>query len=1144
LARLAEEFLKWQACQFPNGGGPDNFIQQQKDYLDASTDYVNHVTGDPSWTNISPTDYPEVQDFLDAAATSVSESSPSGTTISTAERSRLLAMPLPAALRSRAAALLNRFQQIANGTIGTAFYRTLLDRANVLKARLVDLQDAGWTTTTDGLGEAFNSWSSDALALVALSDASRSYRISGGGIGAGTLASSASFNKFVVAPNSPVTIEYAAIAALDSSSTDSGRYVFGIAQANVTSGGRGSCVSIPQVDIELIKDEADDDGDGLPNAFERVLGTNMSLADTDGDGINDLDALIQGLNPTGGQTVPTGIMAALSLRGTTKAVAAAASVTNTRQTLAYAATGDYGLAVVDVSQFDRPVTLGQLRLAGDSQDIAVDSLTGIAVVASGPGGLHFVDVSDAMQPRRMTTFSVNARQVEIIDGLAYVATDSNIQIFDVLNGDRLSTFVAGTANIVGMAREQNILYTMDEGRTVRAIEVDGASLELRGEIVVPQGRGQLSALNGIVYAGAQPSYLLGGFVTIDFQNIDAPTLISGSDLVDPFIAPGIAIVPNGSGLALVPGRVGRAANVPVVGVADATNLTVTDAFINQFNLPSVPYGAIIASGIGYVANGEAGLVVVNYVPFDTQGRAPTISITSTAVDNDSATPGVQVDEGSVFSIRSTITDDVQVRNVELLVNGAVVANAVSAPFDLSAVVPPLATGTSITVQARAYDTGGNRTLSETLEYVVTPDRTPPRLSTSSPRQGGASFQLQTLSFRFNEPLDTGRLSTDGITITNLGPDNRAGTADDMVFTVEQVGVISDRRFSASVAEALPSGRYQVSIAATIIADRAGNQLADTLEIEFINYDASEGTIAWISDGNGDWSNPANWSDDRVPGPDDNVIIDRLDQNPEITISSGDIRVNSIRSNERLRITGGSLTVADTSVLSERLIVQRGSITASGPNASFVATEQAILEGGSLFATGGGQISLPGAVSYVQNQGNTTATLRASGAGSVLDLSNVVSLGLGGQVTTLVIDATNGGRVDLSSVTQISDPATSNTRRTVVSADGVGSIIDFAAMVNFLDNSTWDANWDSSITASNRGTVSAPNLVGLRNVTLTEESNGRIIRPAAAVAAAVDAALDLWDAPSESELDLTDDDLLRSFDKIRSDPISFTMPVGT
>jgi hypothetical protein len=485
-----------------------------------------------------------------------------------------------------------------------------------------------------------------------------------------------------------------------------------------------------------------------------------------------------------------------------------------------------------------------------------------------------------------------------------------------------------------------------------------------------------------------------------------------------------------------------------------------------------------------------------------------------------------------------------VRNVELLVNGAVVANAVSAPFDLSAVVPPLATGTSITVQARAYDTGGNRTLSETLEYVVTPDRTPPRLSTSSPRQGGASFQLQTLSFRFNEPLDTGRLSTDGITITNLGPDNRAGTADDMVFTVEQVGVISDRRFSASVAEALPSGRYQVSIAATIIADRAGNQLADTLEIEFINYDASEGTIAWISDGNGDWSNPANWSDDRVPGPDDNVIIDRLDQNPEITISSGDIRVNSIRSNERLRITGGSLTVADTSVLSERLIVQRGSITASGPNASFVATEQAILEGGSLFATGGGQISLPGAVSYVQNQGNTTATLRASGAGSVLDLSNVVSLGLGGQVTTLVIDATNGGRVDLSSVTQISDPATSNTRRTVVSADGVGSIIDFAAMVNFLDNSTWDANWDSSITASNRGTVSAPNLVGLRNVTLTEESNGRIIRPAAAVAAAVDAALDLWDAPSESELDLTDDDLLRSFDKIRSDPISFTMPVGT
>ncbi|MCB1561205.1 MAG: hypothetical protein KDI75_08940 [Xanthomonadales bacterium] len=31
----------------------------------------------------------------------------------------------------------------------------------------------------------------------------------------------------------------------------------------------------------------DDDGDGLPNAMERVLGTRTDLSDTDADGIND-----------------------------------------------------------------------------------------------------------------------------------------------------------------------------------------------------------------------------------------------------------------------------------------------------------------------------------------------------------------------------------------------------------------------------------------------------------------------------------------------------------------------------------------------------------------------------------------------------------------------------------------------------------------------------------------------------------------------------------------------------------------------------------------------------------------------------------------------------------------------------------------
>ena len=48
-------------------------------------------------------------------------------------------------------------------------------------------------------------------------------------------------------------------------------------------------------------------------------------------------------------------------------------------------------------------------------------------------------------------------------------------------------------------------------------------------------------------------------------------------------------------------------------------------------------------------------------------------------------PGIQVLEGTSIVIDADISDDVQVRNVELLVNDVVVANDVSFPFDLSAV---------------------------------------------------------------------------------------------------------------------------------------------------------------------------------------------------------------------------------------------------------------------------------------------------------------------------------------------------------------------------------------------------------------------------------------------------------------------------
>ena len=79
----------------------------------------------------------------------------------------------------------------------------------------------------------------------------------------------------------------------------------------------------------------------------------------------------------------------------------------------------------------------------------------------------------------------------------------------------------------------------------------------------------------------------------------------------------------------------------------------------------------ISRGIAYVADGNR-LEVVNYLPFDTKGVPPTASISTSAADVDLLTPGLQVFEGSDLPVQANVSDDVQVRNVELLVNGQVV----------------------------------------------------------------------------------------------------------------------------------------------------------------------------------------------------------------------------------------------------------------------------------------------------------------------------------------------------------------------------------------------------------------------------------------------------------------------------------------
>ena len=214
--------------------------------------------------------------------------------------------------------------------------------------------------------------------------------------------------------------------------------------------------------------EEDRDFDGLPDDIELVIGTGIDLKDTDGDGISDFVEIASGLDPLGGQGFSTGIIASLPLQGEAKGVTV--TMTPDRQQLAYVATGSHGLAIIDISQFNNPIILGQLDLPGDATDVALDSALGLAAVATNSGGLHLVDISDPMLPRLHNTFAVDTPQIELFNGIVYAAVGNSLEAIDLFTGDVLQTIdLPGGGSIIDMDSLGTNLYAFSSGSQTLSI---------------------------------------------------------------------------------------------------------------------------------------------------------------------------------------------------------------------------------------------------------------------------------------------------------------------------------------------------------------------------------------------------------------------------------------------------------------------------------------------------------------------------------------------------------------------------------------------------------------------------------------------------------------------------------------------------
>jgi hypothetical protein len=658
----------------------------------------------------------------------------------------------------------------------------------------------------------------------------------------------------------------------------------------------------------------DSNGDGIPDAGKIAIGLNPYTSDPDPLGISATAALDLGLDPLGEDGVVSGDVAALPLSGEAQQVVLSGATGNMPEQVAYVATGSYGLAIVDASQFTKPTVLGQLQLPGKATSVSVDPNLSIAAVADGSGGLDLVDVSSPAQPKLLQTISVNASQVVAVEGIAYAAVGNQLKSYDMLTGEVAQTLSLGGGTISGLVRDGSFLYTIDNNNTLRVIDISQPLMVARGGVALPQGGGGLVVGGGVAYVAAT-SYIYGGYETVDVSNPDNPTLIAGTSSTQTTAAPNPVLAVNGSGTALVANGAFRGATAGVQ-VYNSSDPTKTGNFVTDFPLPASPNSVTIASGIAFVADGSGGLQVVNYLPFDTKGIPPTINLDTSNLTADPTLGGFDAVEGSLFSLNATVSDDVQVRNVELLVNGQVVTNNVSFPFDLSTYLPTIASaGSTVTVQISASDTGGNTASTNPITIHLQRDTTPPKIIQQNPPDGGTvGEQFRAVVINFSKSLDPTTIVAADFELS--GP---SGTIQpqsvELRLRDSQVEVV----FPAGGVQA---GDYTLTIHAAMITDVAGNALGTsdlTSTLHVAPY-----TEVWLNPSGGDWNDPSNWDTGRVPTSGDDVLIS-VSGNPTITFSSGTTEIHSLLSLDPFQITGGTLTAGKSIEVDNTFVIAGGTL---------------------------------------------------------------------------------------------------------------------------------------------------------------------------------------------------------------------------
>lgn len=691
---------------------------------------------------------------------------------------------------------------------------------------------------------------------------------------------------------------------------------FAVAETSFNSGPTGSQATLLYPGISAATGATiDRDGDGLSDLAESVVGTNPVVPDTDGDNIPDGMEIRQGTDPASGLVSGTGVLASVPTAGPAIDVAA-------RNNVVVTANGLAGISIFNVSTGLNPVRVTDIDTPGDAVSVAVSG--NWVAVADRLSGLAVVDISNLADVKLLGQVNVGngsaeAQAVVISGPTAYVAmSNATVVAVDLISRTVLQRItLPGSLPAYDLAIWREHLYALQNGKltTVNLTTLESDSVVTLTGQTITAWRPRLFAGEGTLYAVHGR-----GFHILDTAASEAnPPVLQ--NIETSFFA-WKQLVSNGSGLGL--GAAGI--NTPITDPhhVEVYNLGANErqpVYSTTLQTPGVAGAISLFNGVAYVADGNSGLQVMAYLPFDTQGQNPTIALSSNFTLNPTNRTG-SAESGKLMRLSAVVTDDVQVRNVEFYVDGALASVDGNYPFEHRFVTPKVSLAKpNFRVRAKATDTGGNTAWSPEFTITLVPDTTPPVVTKVAPN--GLTGKVTSVFAYLSEALDPATVGPETFTVTEAGLDRSLGTGDDVTVTAASISFRSEIQAAVfTTASDLPAGTYQATLT-TGVKDLSNNALATDRTWQF-NVEGDP--VFWVGAGSGAWNNPANWSNGSVPTSNDLAVIN-APAGTDISLNDTYIsaRAISVEGGARLVLNSGTVNLYNVTLGADIFVGALGTV---------------------------------------------------------------------------------------------------------------------------------------------------------------------------------------------------------------------------